>query len=207
MRAATCAMHCAALALAISLPALALAEPARYTIDPAHTFPQFAVSHLGFSIHHGRFNRSTGSVELDAAAGKGRIEVTIDADSVDTGDPELEKQLRGPNFFNTAEHSTLSFVADSLDFDGDRPRAAHGQLSLLGVTKPVSLTIERFHCGLHPLLRQQICGANATTTIRRSDFGMGKFLSMVGDEVTISLQVEAVLETAAATTERLERGR
>jgi polyisoprenoid-binding protein YceI len=184
----------------------ALAEPLQYRIDPAHTFPQFAVSHLGFSIHRGRFNRSSGRIELDLEQGRGRIEVTIAADSVDTGDPELEKQLLGANFLDVARYPTLRFEADQLGFDGNRLTSAQGQLTLLGITRPVQLTIDHFYCGIHPLLRQRICGANATTRIRRAEFGMGKFLSMVGDEVTITLQVEAVLESAAETTERLDRG-
>lgn len=199
----------AAIAALIALSAIAAgpasAEPQRFKIDPAHSFPHFAVSHLGFSTHRGRFDRTTGTVELDAAAGRGRIVVEIDAGSVDTGDPELEKQLRSDSFFDAATFPTLRFESSDVRFDGDRPVSASGTLTLRGVSKPVEITIERYNCGLHPLLRQRICGAEASATIRRSDFGMSKFPSMIGDEVAISLQVEGVLETAADTAERVER--
>lgn len=189
----------------LALAAGAAAEPERYAIDPAHTFAHFAVSHLGFSLHRGRFNRSEGFVKLDPAAGRGRVELVIDAASVDTGDAELEKQLRGPNFLDVATHPTLRFVGERFAFAEGRPVAVDGTLTLLGATRPITLAIDHFHCATHPLLRRWICGANATATLRRSEFGMGKFLSMVGDEVTISVQVEAVRDSAAADTERLER--
>ena len=205
-RSASCGLPPATLAAALlAFAAGAAAEPERYAIDPAHTFAHFAVSHLGFSLHRGRFNHTEGFVELDPAAGRGRVELVIDAASVDTGDAELEKQLRGPNFLDVAAHPTLRFVGERFAFADGRPVAVDGTLTLLGATRPITLAIDHFHCATHPLLRRWICGANATATLRRSEFGMGKFLSMVGDEVTISVQVEALRDSASADAERLER--
>jgi polyisoprenoid-binding protein YceI len=206
MRACRSFRSAALLTLAVALAAPADAQVQRYTLDPAHTFPHFAVSHLGFSFHRGRFNSTTGTVELDRNSGRGRIAVRIDANSVDTGDEALEAQLRGTNFLDTADHPTIDFTAETLDFADGRPVAAHGTLRLRGVSQPLSLSIGHFHCGVHPLTRRQTCGAEASATLRRSEFGMGKFLSMVGDEVRLTLQVEAILESAADALERPERG-
>lgn len=169
-------------------PALAVD---RFSIDSRHTFPFFEVSHMGFSTQRGRFNRTTGTVELDAAARRGRIQVNIASDSIDMGLDSWDQQMRDDGFFDAGRHPTMQFTSDKLSFDGDVPIRAEGDLTLLGVTRPVTLDIYNFRCGLHLLLRKTVCGAEVRTTIRRSEFGMTRFLSMVGDEVRIFIPVEA----------------
>lgn len=179
-----------ALALASAMSATAFAADS-YTIDARHTFPSFEVSHLGFSIQRGRFNTSAGKVSLDTAAKSGSIDVTIDANSIDTGLGELEKHLRGEEFFDTAKYPTIAFTSKALKFDGDQLVGADGDFTLHGVTRPVSLKLDHFRCAPHPMNKKMTCGANATTTIKRSEFGITKYVPAVGDEVKIAIQVEA----------------
>ncbi|CAB1370328.1 YceI family protein [Denitratisoma oestradiolicum] len=172
----------------------ARSEEEHYRIDPAHTFPTFEVSHVGFSFHRGRFNRSQGHITLDQAAGTGRIDVSIEADSIDTGDETLEKVLRGSSFLDVARHPQIRFTGDRIHFQDGIPKGVDGELTLRGVTRSVGLAINHFHCGLHPLTRKQTCGANAVTIVQRSEFGMTHLVPMVGDEVRIEIQIEAPRE-------------
>lgn len=165
-----------------------------YIIDARHTFPSFEVSHLGFSIQRGRFNKTSGSFALDTAAKSGSIDISIDASSIDTGLAELEKHMQGEDFFDTAKYPTITFKSKSLQFDGDKLTGAEGDFTLLGVTRPVRLKVDHFKCGRHPMTKVAMCGANATTTIKRSEFGMTKYVPAVGDEVKIAIQVEAFLD-------------
>lgn len=180
--------------LALLLPAL-LAFPAQaadtYTIDPTHTWPVFEVNHMGFSTQRGRFNKTSGKITLDLTAKKGSVDINIDTASIDMGFEEWNKPMRDINFFNVTQFPTMRFFSDKLVFDGDKPVAAVGELTLLGTPVPVTLTIEGFKCGTHPMLRKAMCGANVSTVIRRSDFGMSRFISSIGDEVRISSPVEA----------------
>lgn len=166
----------------------------RYVIDSSHTFPMFEVSHLGFSLHRGRFNRTTGVLELDLAAGRGKVDIEIDADSLDTGDEALERELRSANFFAVDSHPQLRFASDRFVFAGGRLTAVHGALTLRGVSRAVTLDVDHFRCGQNPAVKKFVCGANARTTIRRSEFGMARFVPFVGDEVVITIQVEATRE-------------
>ncbi|HUW51361.1 MAG TPA: YceI family protein [Sulfuricella sp.] len=172
----------------IGMPAIAADN---YTIDSRHTFPSFEINHLGFSIQRGRFNRSSGKITLDTAAKSGSIDVTIDATSIDTGLASLEEHLQGEDFFDTAKYPVITFTSKSLKFDGDRLIGADGDFTMHGVTRPVTLTIDHFRCAPHPMTRKQTCGANATTSIKRSEFGIVKYVPNVGDEVKIAIQVEA----------------
>ncbi|MGR8930053.1 MAG: YceI family protein [Gammaproteobacteria bacterium] len=163
----------------------------RYTLDSRHTFPSFEIDHLGFSLQRGRFNQSNGTVVLDSAAGKGSIDVTVNMASIDTGLKELEEHLQGDDFFDVARFPTMTFKSDKLQFAGDKLVGADGTLTLHGISKPVHLTVNHFKCGINPIRMKYTCGANAITTIKRSDFGVDKYVPMVADEVGIVVQVEA----------------
>lgn len=182
-----------AFAIASTLSASAFAAD-NYTIDARHTFPSFEISHLGFSIQRGRFNKTSGAIVLDTADQSGSIDINIDAASIDTGLAELEKHMQGEDFFDTAKYPAITFKSKSLRFDGDRLTGADGDFTLLGVTKPVRLKVDQFKCGRHPMTKVAMCGANATTVIKRSEFGMTKYVPAVGDEVKITIQVEAFRE-------------
>ena len=183
-------------ALAALVAGTVLALPATaaetYTLDPHHTFPSFEVTHLGFSVQRGRFNKTSGKITLDAAARTGSAEITIDAASIDTGYDKLEAHLKAEDFFNVAKYPALTFKGDKFAFDGDKVKSVSGTLTMLGVTKPVTLTAAYFNCAEHPLAKKKACGGDFTTTIKRTEFGMKYGVPAVGDDVTLRIQVEAL---------------
>jgi len=163
-----------------------------YTLDPGHTFPRFEINHFGFSTHHGQFNKTAGKLVLDRAAKAGSIEITVDTASISTGDPALEKHLRSPDFFDVEKFPAMLYKSKVVKFNGDTPASAEGELTLHGVTRPLTLTISRVVCALHPFYKKEDCGAEVTGTLKRSEFGMQAYIPAVGDEVTLHIQVEAI---------------
>ena len=182
----------------ILIVAALLAAPAcaadNYTVDPRHTWPVFEVNHLGFSTQRGRFNSSSGKITLDTAAKNGSVELVIETASIDMGFDKWDEHMKSDEFFNVAQFPTMRFASDKLVFDGDKVVAAEGSITLLGVTRPLTLTVSNFRCGPHPMLKKPACGADITATLKRSEFGMTKFVPAVSDEVKISVPVEAVKE-------------
>ena len=172
-------------------PGATSAAPAYYKVDPKHTYASFEINHLGLSTARGTFDRTSGSIVLDAATGSGHIEIEIETASIDTGLARRDQHLRAAEFFNADQYPTMTFVASRLKFDGDVLVSADGQLTLLGRTLPVSLRITQFACAEHPIHKRPACGADAETTIRRSDWGMTTYVPTIGDEVTIRIGVEA----------------
>ena len=181
--------------LCASLLAFPVGAEVDYTIDPTHTWPMFEVSHLGFSTQRGRFDKTSGKITLDIAAKKGSVELVIDTASIDMGFAKWNDHMKGEDFFNVESFPTMRFTANKLTFNGNQPVAAAGTLTLLGESRPVTLGISDFKCGTHPMTRRPMCGANISTTIKRSDFGMKKFIPAVGDEVKIHSPVEAFRDT------------
>lgn len=179
-------------ALAGLLSGTAWAAPESYAIDPRHTFPSFEINHMGFSTQRGRFNRTAGHIMLDRQAQKAAAEITIDASSLDTGLIELEERLRKPDFFDVANYPTITLKSTGARFDGETLTALDGHLTIRGQTKPVTLAISKLRCGAHPTNKKAVCGADATAAIRRSDFGMTYGLPVLGDEVKLLIQIEAV---------------
>jgi polyisoprenoid-binding protein YceI len=169
-----------------------------YRIDPAHTRPGFEISHLGISTQRGRFDRTTGNVALDREAGTGSVAIEIDATSISTGNALLDAALRGEDFFDVTRYPRLSFRADRLVFEKGVPASAQGELTLLGVTRPVALLIDHFACTRKPFLIRTTCGADIVATISRSAFGMTSYAAFIGDEVRLVIQIEAVKEEPAA---------
>jgi polyisoprenoid-binding protein YceI len=182
----------AAAALAAAVASLPLWAADSYTVDPRHTFPVYEISHFGWSTQRGRFDKTSGKITLDRSAKSGTIEVTIDTTSIDTGVEKLNEHLSSEDFFNVAKYPTITFKAAKIVFSGDAPASVPGELTILGVTKPATLTVTRFSCGQHPMLKKEVCGADATTTIKRSEFGMTKYLPALGDDVKLLLNVESI---------------
>lgn len=171
----------------------ALAAPVTYRADPDHTFPRFTWDHLGYSVQLGRFDRTSGTVMLDKEARKGSVDMTIDVKSVNTG-TSLDEHLRGPDFFDTARFPTSTFRSTKVTFEGDRPVTIDGDLTIKGVTRPVSLKVTAFKIGFHPMHKKEALGAMASATIRRSEFGVDKYVPLVSDEIRLEVAIEAVRE-------------
>jgi len=186
--------HIALLSLAATFSTAALATPETYTIDGTHTLPRFSYSHFGYSTQLSRFDKTSGKIVLDLQAKSGSVEVTIDTTSVDTGYPLFNEHIQGVDFLNTTKYPTARFTSDKLKFEGEQLVAVDGTLTLKGISKPVTLTVNSFQCMPHPMLKKDACGANATTIVKRTDFNMGKYAPNVGDDVTITIPVEAVKE-------------
>lgn len=163
-----------------------------YTIDPTHTFPSFEIDHLGFSTQRGRFNSTQGKLTLDEDKKTGSVEITIDAASIDTGLAKLEEHLRADDFFDVKRYPTLSFRGNNFRFADERLVAVSGQLTMHGVTLPVTLNVTRFKCGINVARLRTVCGADAATNIKRSEYGISKGTPFVGDEVRIAIQIEAI---------------
>ena len=181
-----------AIALLLACAALcARAEPETFTIDPNHTFPTFEYTHLGVSVQRGRFSKTTGKITIDSAAKTGNVEAVIDATTVEAGPPRLVEHLRGPDFFDVAKYPTLTFKGSRFTFDGEKVKSVSGELTILGVTKPVTLNAVSFNCGQHPQNKKKICGGDFAVAIKRSDWGMSRFAPAVSDEIVLHIGVEA----------------
>jgi len=163
-----------------------------YRVDPLHTATTFSVSHLGLSLQRGSFGRTTGMVMLDRTSRKGSIDVAIDAASVTSGSPSREELLRGEDYFNVAQFPIITFKSTSLKFDVDRVVGADGELTIRGVTKPVTLTVADFKCAVHPATKKPACGAEVTASVKRSEFGMTKNQASTADDVNIAIAIEAI---------------
>ena len=180
------------LAVLATLPLQSRAAQERYTIDPQHTFPSFEADHMGMSHWRGKFNRSSGSVLLDKAAGKGSVEVEIDVASVDFGLDALNTAAIGKELFDTAKYPKATYRGELADFVDGAPTRVRGQLTLHGVTRPLELRITRFKCMPHPLSKRDWCGADAEASFDRSQFGLDAGKDYGFDmAVALRIQVEA----------------
>jgi polyisoprenoid-binding protein YceI len=189
-------MRFAAAALVAALSAPAVANES-YTLDPYHTYPHFAVDHLGFSTMWGRFDKSSGKFTIDRAAKTGSFDLVVETASLSTGDNDKgsrprarDEHLRSADFFNVAEFPRMTFKGTGVKWSGDNPSALEGQLTLLGVTKPLTLTVDRWKCGPHPVSKREMCGGNASGTMKRSDFGMKFGIPAVGDDLRLFVEFE-----------------
>ncbi len=179
---------------AASLNTAAFAAPETYVADSSHTFSRFSYSHFGYSTQQSRFNKNSGKVIFDKAAKTGSVDITIDTKSIDTGNDTFNEHIQGEDFLDTAKYPTATFKSTKVIFEGDKPAKVEGNLTLKGVTKPVTLTVTSFQAMPHPMLKKDAIGANAYTVVKRSEFNAGKYAPYVGDEVRIDLAIEAIKE-------------
>jgi polyisoprenoid-binding protein YceI len=187
--------------LACLLPASLLAAPQTYVIDPIHSFPNFSIKHLGMASIMGRFEKMTGKVVLDQAAKTGSLDVMIPTATVSTGDGKRadgtrsrDDHLRTADFFNSAEFPDMTYKSTKFNFNGDTLESIDGTLTLLGVSKPLKLTVTSFKCGPHPFTKKPMCGADAEGSVKRTDFGMKFGVPAIADEVKLMIGVEAYPE-------------
>ncbi len=170
----------------------AFAAADTYQIEPNHTYPSFEADHMGISVWRGKFTKTSGTVVLDRAAKTGSVDITVDMNSVDFGHEKMNEHARKPDIFDVAQFPTATFKGNKIRFNGDTPVAVEGQFTLHGVTKPLTLTINKFKCIDHPMLKREVCGADASATFQRSDYGINFGLPRFSPEVKLAIQVEAV---------------
>lgn len=184
-------------ALALLLGAAALPVNAeRYILDEGHTYPSLEFSHMGISIWRGKFNRTTGSLDLDLEKKSGHVEVEVDAASIDFGHDEMNEHALKEDWLHTTEYPTLAYSGD-LVFEGDQLTAVDGKLTLRGVTKPLRLKVNSFNCIQHPFYQKPACGADAEAVINRAEFGMDKYAEGEMGKVTLRIQVEALKDVGS----------
>jgi len=163
-----------------------------YQVDPSHTFVYWGVVHLGTSTLRGRFERSTATIGFDPGTQRLDLSVSVDIASVSSGVPVLDGLIRGPSMLDAAAYPQAQFTAHGATFEGDVPREIQGELSLHGVSAPLSLHATRWRCGLNPLFLREVCGGDFEGQLERSVFGVRHSVPFVSDRVTLWIQVEAI---------------
>lgn len=177
------------LAAAVSTPALA--APTTYAIDSDHTHPAFEFPHMGLSWWRGLFGKTTGTVTLDRAAKSGAVDITVATGSIEFAHDEMNQHAVSDKWFNVVKFPTATYKG-AIKFSGDKPSAVDGQLTLLGVTKPVTLKITHFNCIDHPYYKREACGAEAEAELNRADFGLTKGAEGEMGKVKLRISVEAL---------------
>lgn len=186
-------MFSSLLMLAAAITTNALAAPALYQLDPDHTYPSFEADHMGISFWRGKFNKTTGTLTLDKANGTGSVDVTVDLASVDFGHDKMNEHAVSADFFDIAKYPRATYKGKLVNFINGAPTQVVGDLTLHGVTKPVTLQINSFKCVPHPMLKRELCGADAAGTFQRDAFGLaaGKDYGFKMD-VALRIQMEAL---------------
>jgi polyisoprenoid-binding protein YceI len=162
-----------------------------YTIDPISSLARFEIAQVGIVPLGGRFNKTSGKLTMDLSAKSGSVNFTIETASIDMGSKGWSSHLGDEGLLNVKKYPTMNFKSDKLVFSGDKVVAAEGQFNMLGVTKPVKLVVQNFQCGVSPIDKRDICSGDVSTILKRSDFGLKKYIPAVSDEVNISVRVDA----------------
>jgi polyisoprenoid-binding protein YceI len=185
--------HLLATALLAGTTLSAIAAPESFTVDPMHTYPSLEFSHMGMSVWRGKFNKSSGKIVLDRAAKTGTVDVTIDVGSINFGLAAMDEKARSDDFFNVEKYPTATYKG-TIRFAGDKPQSVEGTITLMGVTKPVTLGINIFNCMPHPMLKREFCGADAEAEMNWAEYGMKMSQYGKGDagKVRLRIQVEAL---------------
>ena len=172
---------------------LAQAQPATYAIDPTHTFVTYEIGHFGTSTNRGRFDKKEGTVQLDKAAKTGKVEISFEVASVNTGVGLMNTHLQGDDFFSSAKYPTARFVGDKFSFNGDKVSEVSGLLTLKDKTNPVTLKAVGFNCYQSPILKREVCGGDFEAVIDRTQWGIDYGLAYgFSKNVKLVIQVEAV---------------
>jgi polyisoprenoid-binding protein YceI len=176
-----------------TMGATAAAAPVKYIVDSGHTYPSFEADHFGgMSVWRGKFESTSGTVVVDKEAQTGTVDIQIDTASIDTGNEKLDTHLKSAEFFDVEKMPTATYKGKLTKFKDGVPTEVQGELTLHGVTKPVTLTVHSFKCKPHPMKKKEFCGADAAATINREDFGIswGKAFGFKMD-VKLAIQIEA----------------
>jgi polyisoprenoid-binding protein YceI len=167
------------------------AAAATYTIDSDHTYPSLEMPHMGLSIWRGKFDKTTGTVMYDAAAKTGSVDIEVATTSIDFGLADMHEEAVKPDWLDVEKYPTMTYTG-KLRFDGGRPVAVDGQLTLRGVTKPLVLTINSFKCIEHPYYKKQVCGADAEGDVNRAEFGMTQYTEDGAGIIHLRIQIEGI---------------
>jgi polyisoprenoid-binding protein YceI len=176
--------------LAAFICAAAFAAPVTYVLDPKHTYPSFAADHMGgLSVWRGKFTATTGKVVYDKDAKAGTINVTVDVSSIDFGNAKLDEHGKSPEIFDVAKYPTATYSGKFTQFNASGPTEAQGTFTLHGVSKPLTLKIDSFKCMQNPMTHKEVCGADASTTFDRSDYGVD-FGKAYGFNMSVKLEIQ-----------------
>jgi len=183
-----------ALLAGLAMAAAAAAAPITYHVDPDHTHPSFEADHFGgLSVWRGIFKKSSGTIVMDAEAKNGTVDITVDTSSIDLAHDKLNEHAASAEILDAVKYPTATYKGKLGGYTDGAPTTVTGDLTLHGVTKPVALKINSFKCIQHPMLKKQVCGADASGTINRAEFGVN-FGEKYGfkQDVLLRIQVEAV---------------
>jgi len=172
----------------------ALAAPVTYEVDPGHTYPSFAADHMGgLSVWRDKFDKSSGTIVLDKDKSTGTVDITVDTSSINFGHEKLNEHAKGPDLFDVTKFPTATYKGKLANFKNGSPTEVQGEFTLHGVTKPLTLKINQFLCKPNPMTKKEVCGADASATFNRKDYGLG-FGDAYGFkmDVNLEIQVEAV---------------
>jgi polyisoprenoid-binding protein YceI len=171
----------------------AQAAPATYAIDPTHTFVTFEIGHFGTSTNRGRFDKKEGTVQFDRAAKTGKVEISLDTASINTGTAAFNSHLQSPDLLDAAKYPTAKFIGDKFSFSGDKVTEISGTLTMLGKTNPVTLKATNFNCYDSPMIKREVCGGDFEATLVRSQYGVTYGLNYgFADSIKLLIQVEAI---------------
>lgn len=177
------------------------AAPEKYTLDPSHTYPSLEFPHMGLSIWRGKFNETSGSVTLDAAAKAGSVEIEVATASIDFGHDEMNEHARGADWLNVEKFPTMNYKG-KLKFKDAVPSSVDGELTLKGVTKPLTLKINNFTClDPHPFYKKKVCGADVEGELNRAEFGMPQYTDNGMGIIKLRIQVEGIKDEPKSKTE------
>lgn len=193
-RISTAAVAAATAIVSFAQPLAPPSEAPHYSLDPGHTFVHWEVLHNGSSTTRGRFDRATGAVQFNPRAQQIDVSITIDTASVSTGLAAFDAVIRGPHLLASAEHPQAFFTARRARWEGDVPREVQGEITLRGVSRPLTLRAMRWHCGMNLLLRREVCGGDFEAELQRSDFGVSYALPFAANAVRLAVQVEGFRE-------------
>ena len=181
-------------ALLLSLVTSSALAAEIYTTDPEHTFVSFSYKHLGYSIQTSRFDKVNGTITLNNQMDGGTIDIAIETGSVSTGSDTFNKLLRTEDYFNSEKFPVAKFTSDKLIFNKQAITSISGELTIKGITKPINLEVSNFACGRNFITLKYMCGANASAKLSRSEFDLGKYVPLVGDEISLNIVIEASKE-------------
>lgn len=181
-------------ALAVTASAGAMAQANVYKIDPTHTKAIWEAKHFGTSTNRGFWEKTEGEITLDKAGKSGKVDVKIDMSSINTGVAPFNSHLKGPDFFDVAQHPTARFIGDQFKFDGDKVIEIAGNMTILGKTNPAVLKATSYNCYQHPMLKREVCGGDFETVVKRSTYGLnwGIAENFTSDDIKVTIQVEAI---------------